>query len=70
MHTLNLSHCSNIRDVTALKGVHTLNLSRYTRISDVNALKYSHVGLKLPNCYGCECVGRSTGFELVRMLHI
>lgn len=38
VHTLNLSQCDNLNDVSALGGVHTLKLFRCVLIDDVSAL--------------------------------
>ena len=50
VHTLNLSGCYGLTDVSALGNVHTLNLSYCTGITDVSALGNVHT-LDLSVCY-------------------
>jgi hypothetical protein len=42
VHTLTLSHCSGISDVSALGGVHTLDVNRCPGLRDVSALGGVH----------------------------
>src|SRR5271170_4609438 len=50
IHTLNISDCYKITDITVLKGIHTLNMSDCTRITDITALKGIHT-LDMSYCY-------------------
>jgi hypothetical protein len=40
VHTLDLSRCPNVSDVSALGHVHTLNLSGSDNVSDVHVLYF------------------------------
>jgi hypothetical protein len=57
-HTLSLSDCSRIEDVSRLGHIHTLTLSRCNNIRDVTALNY----VPTLNMRGCKFIAdrRST----------
>jgi hypothetical protein len=39
IYNLDLDHCKNITNISALRNVHNLNLSHCTRIKDFSALR-------------------------------
>ena len=51
VHTLNLSFCTGMTDVSALGTVHTLNLSHCTSVIDTSALGHVHL-LDISDCNG------------------
>ena len=63
VHTLNLSNCYKVTDVSALGNVHTLDLSG-TKVSDVSALK----NVRELNLFGCYNVTNVSTLGNVRKL--
>jgi len=66
VHTLDLSYCDNVSDVSNLGGVHTLNLRHCDNISDVSALG----GVHTLNLSGCRNVSDVSALGGVHSLNL
>ena len=62
LHTLDISCCREIRDVSALRGIHTLNMSWCTVIADVSALAGIHT-LHMNGCLRVSDVSALAGIH-------
>ena len=67
-HTLNLSHCSAVSDVSGLGGVHTLNLAWCSAITNVSGLGGVHT-LNISYCHGITDVSALGGVHTLDLSH-
>jgi len=62
MHTLYMSGCTDITDVSALAGIHTLDIRWCTAVKDVNALAGIHT-LYMSDCTAVKNVSALAGID-------
>jgi hypothetical protein len=68
VHTLILSHCKYLMDVSCLGNIHTLDLSHCSAVWDVSALSRVHT-LRLSFCYSLEDVSSLINVTNLNLSH-